>query len=216
MSTGSLCKLPQVQASRLRSLPNQGKRVHCSVLALWTMATAAIAHHGLLTHSISNFAGIMGPMNPVAELAADDFQKCMAVNSTGVLISTKYELKQMMTQSSIEVEEGRPPQQGAIVNCASINSMFAISGTAAYTASKHAVNGITKAVSITSCSDFTSLIIVTGCNRSASVPRPRQRCVARLSRDSHDPGSSHTTLRRGIPPRCMGAFRSSARAESCV
>ena len=88
-------------------------------------------------------------MNPIAELSADDFQKCMAVNSTGVLISTKYELMQMTTQSSMEVEEGRPPQQGAIVNCASINSMFSLPGTVAYTASKHAVNGITKAVSIT-------------------------------------------------------------------
>ena len=100
-----------------------------------------------LTALPRNFAGIIGPMNPIAELSADDFQKCMAVNSTGVLISTKYELKQMMTQSSIEVEEGRPPQQGAIVNCASINSMFSLPGTVAYTASKHAVNGITKAVS---------------------------------------------------------------------
>ncbi len=100
-----------------------------------------------LTHSHSNFAGVIGAMNPIVDLSADNFQKCMAVNSTGVLISTKYELKQMMNQSSIEVEEGRPPQQGAIVNCASINSMFSMPRMVAYTASKHAVNGITKAVS---------------------------------------------------------------------
>lgn len=99
-----------------------------------------------LTPEFSNFAGVIGPMVPITQLSAEDFQKCMAVNSTGVLLSTKYELKQMMTQSSIEVEEGRPPQQGAIVNCASINSMFSLPGTVAYTASKHAVNGITKAV----------------------------------------------------------------------
>jgi NAD(P)-dependent dehydrogenase (short-subunit alcohol dehydrogenase family) len=42
-------------------------------------------------------------MAPVTELTAEDFQKCMAVNSTGVLISTKYELRQMMKQDSIEV-----------------------------------------------------------------------------------------------------------------
>ena len=98
-------------------------------------------------------------MNPITETSADDFQKCMAVNSTGVLISTKYELKQMMTQSSIEVEEGRPPQQGAIVNCASINSMFSLPGTVAYTASKHAVNGITKAVSSSNGSGILSLTL---------------------------------------------------------
>ena len=44
-------------------------------------------------------------------------------------------------------EEGRPPQQGSIVNCASVNSIQAGPGTTGYTAAKHSVNGITKAVS---------------------------------------------------------------------
>jgi NAD(P)-dependent dehydrogenase (short-subunit alcohol dehydrogenase family) len=44
-------------------------------------------------------------------------------------------------------EEGRVPQQGSIVNCASVNSIQAAAGSGAYTASKHGVVGITKTVS---------------------------------------------------------------------
>jgi NAD(P)-dependent dehydrogenase (short-subunit alcohol dehydrogenase family) len=39
------------------------------------------------------------------------------------------------------------PQRGSIVNCASVNSIQAMAGTGIYTASKHGVAGITKAVS---------------------------------------------------------------------
>jgi NAD(P)-dependent dehydrogenase (short-subunit alcohol dehydrogenase family) len=39
------------------------------------------------------------------------------------------------------------PQRGSIVNCASVNSVQSMAGTGIYTASKHAVAGITKAVS---------------------------------------------------------------------
>jgi NAD(P)-dependent dehydrogenase (short-subunit alcohol dehydrogenase family) len=44
-------------------------------------------------------------------------------------------------------EEGRVPQRGAIVNCASLNSQMSIAGSIAYTTSKHVVMGITKTVS---------------------------------------------------------------------
>lgn len=91
----------------------------------------------------------------------------MVVNSTGVFLSTKHEILQMMKQDSISVyastslsqtntlliiidpasEEGRVPQRGAIVNCASLNSQMSIAGSIAYTTSKHVVMGITKTVS---------------------------------------------------------------------
>lgn len=55
----------------------------------------------------------------------------------------------MMQQTSIDgIEEGRIPQQGSIVNCASVNSLLSFAGTAAYTASKHACHGITKAAAL--------------------------------------------------------------------
>lgn len=45
-------------------------------------------------------------------------------------------------------EEGRIPQQGSIVNAASVNSIQAGAGTTGYTSSKHGVVGITKAASL--------------------------------------------------------------------
>jgi len=39
------------------------------------------------------------------------------------------------------------PQRGAIVNFASVNSVMSGAATGAYTASKHAVHGLTKTVS---------------------------------------------------------------------
>ena len=51
----------------------------------------------------SNFAGVIGPSEHVAETDVQAFERCLAVNTTGVFLSTKHELKQMMTQSSIQV-----------------------------------------------------------------------------------------------------------------
>lgn len=97
----------------------------------------------------ANFAGILGPSDPISEISLDAWQKTQDVNSTGVLLATKYEMRQMITQSSIDgIEEGRIPQQGSIVNCASVNSLMSLPGTSAYTASKHASHGITKAAAL--------------------------------------------------------------------
>ncbi|KAF1850172.1 NAD(P)-binding protein [Cucurbitaria berberidis CBS 394.84] len=97
----------------------------------------------------ANFAGILGPRDPISEISLPEWQKTQDVNSTGMLVATKYEMRQMMKQASIDgIEEGRVPQQGSIVNCASVNSLFSVAGTVAYTASKHACHGITKAAAL--------------------------------------------------------------------
>jgi len=52
----------------------------------------------------------------------------------------------MLNGNTMQSDEGRVPQRGAIVNCASLNSQMSIAGSVAYTTSKHAVMGITKTV----------------------------------------------------------------------
>ncbi|KAF2463058.1 NAD(P)-binding protein [Lindgomyces ingoldianus] len=96
----------------------------------------------------ANFAGIVGPGAPISEIDVSEWQKTQDVNSKGVLLATKYEMRQMMKQESIEVELGRVLQRGSIVNCASVNSLQSMPGTSAYTASKHACHGITKAAAL--------------------------------------------------------------------
>ncbi|OCL11680.1 NAD(P)-binding protein, partial [Glonium stellatum] len=84
----------------------------------------------------ANFAGVAGPHENICEINISSWEKTRSVNSTSVLISTKHE------------EPGRQPQQGSIINCASVNSLQSMAGTASYTASKHAVHGITKAAAL--------------------------------------------------------------------
>lgn len=97
----------------------------------------------------ANFAGISGPLEPISDMSLSDWQKTQAVNSTGIFLATKHLLRQMLTQSPIEgTEKGRQPQRGAIVNCASVNSLQTMPTTAAYTASKHACAGLTKTAAL--------------------------------------------------------------------
>jgi len=107
----------------------------------------AVSEFGRIDYA-ANFAGVGGPNKLIWEITVEEWEKVMAVNTTGVFISTKHELLQMMKQDSIEVEEGRVPQTGSIVNCASVNSIQSMAGTSIYTASKHAVAGITKAAAL--------------------------------------------------------------------
>ncbi|KAH7409508.1 hypothetical protein BKA64DRAFT_399128 [Cadophora sp. MPI-SDFR-AT-0126] len=107
----------------------------------------AVKEFGRIDYA-ANFAGILGPMDQTSDLPLEGFQKVMSVNCTGVYLSTKHELRQMMKQDSLEVEEGRVEQRGSIVNCASINSGMALPGTLPYTTAKHAVLGITRTAAL--------------------------------------------------------------------
>jgi NAD(P)-dependent dehydrogenase (short-subunit alcohol dehydrogenase family) len=96
----------------------------------------------------ANFAGIIGPLGMSWDISLEDWKKVIDVNLIGVWLCTKHELKQMLKQDSVEgIEEGRVLQRGSIVNCASVNSIQAGAGTTGYSAAKHGVMGVTKAVS---------------------------------------------------------------------
>jgi NAD(P)-dependent dehydrogenase (short-subunit alcohol dehydrogenase family) len=108
----------------------------------------AVAKFGRIDYA-ANFAGVAGFMEPISELKLSHWQKTQDVNSTGVFLATKHEMRQMMKQDSIDgIEQGRVEQKGSIINCASVNSLMSIGGSASYTASKHAVVGITKAAAL--------------------------------------------------------------------
>ncbi|KIY01975.1 uncharacterized protein Z520_02113 [Fonsecaea multimorphosa CBS 102226] len=107
----------------------------------------AVKEFGRIDYA-ANFAGIIGPLTETWDTDTDQWRRVIEVNTVGVWLCNKYELKQMMKQDSVEVEEGRPRQRGSIVNCASVNSIQAGAGTTGYSASKHAVMGITKAAAL--------------------------------------------------------------------
>jgi len=80
-----------------------------------------------------NNAGIGGDFKLTHEYSIANWDKVIAVNQTGVFYCMQAELAQMTKQGG-----------GAIVNIASIAGLKAQPYTAAYTAAKHAVVGLTK------------------------------------------------------------------------
>lgn len=93
--------------------------------------------------------GITGPIKPTVDIPLAEWKNVIDINTTGVWLSMKVEMKQMMKQDSIGgIEKGRVEQRGAIVNAASVNSIQGGALTTGYTAAKHAVLGMTKAAAL--------------------------------------------------------------------
>lgn len=98
-----------------------------------TLIERAVSHFGRLDIAVNN-AGIDPEVAPVAEWDEAVFTRIMSVNLQGVFLCMKYEIEQMLTQGG-----------GAIVNVASVASLVGVPNKPAYTASKHAVLGLTRA-----------------------------------------------------------------------
>jgi glucose 1-dehydrogenase len=97
------------------------------------VVAAALSRTGRLDSAV-NAAAIEFETVPLAECSDDDFDRMMNVNVRGVFLSMKYEIRAML-------DSGRP---GSIVNIASTNSFRPQHDQPAYTASKHAVLGLTR------------------------------------------------------------------------
>ena len=100
------------------------------------MVEQAISTFGRLDAAFNN-AGIHVPVAETADALGEDFDRAIAINLRGVWSCMKYELRQMRTQGS-----------GAIVNCSSQSGLVGTAGLGAYTASKHAVVGLTKSAAL--------------------------------------------------------------------
>ena len=80
-----------------------------------------------------NNAGIMDGVEPVGEISDERWEKIFAVNTTAVM-------KSMRIAVNLFLEQGH----GTIVNNISAGGLYGARAGAAYTASKHAVVGLTK------------------------------------------------------------------------
>ena len=84
--------------------------------------------------AVINNAGIAGPICDFLEYPDDAFDAVMAVNARGVFLGTKYSAARMIAAGTT----------GAIVNIASNAGLAGSPRIVGYSASKHAVIGITK------------------------------------------------------------------------
>lgn len=97
------------------------------------MVKLAVDTYGGLDIAINN-AGVMGKPSPVHNLKEEDLDYTMNNNFKSVYYCAKAEL-------DVLVAQGRG---GVVINNASIAGLTGLPGNAAYVASKHAVNGLTR------------------------------------------------------------------------
>jgi NAD(P)-dependent dehydrogenase (short-subunit alcohol dehydrogenase family) len=104
-----------------------------------------VKEFGRIDHAVNN-AGIGGAIKPTADIDLADFERVLAVNAKGVWLCQRAQIRQMLTQSRLS--DSPRAFRGTIVNAASMYGVVAPSSATpatAYTASKHAVMGLTKA-----------------------------------------------------------------------
>ena len=86
-----------------------------------------------------NNAGIFTPSVPLEDLEFDEWQAAVETNLTGAFLCTQHAFRLMKRQS---------PRGGRIINNGSISADTPRPLSAAYTATKHAITGLTKSTSL--------------------------------------------------------------------
>jgi NAD(P)-dependent dehydrogenase (short-subunit alcohol dehydrogenase family) len=84
-----------------------------------------------------NNAAWQGPVLPLVDYPEDDFDRVMAINVRGVFLGMRHVLPVMLQRRS-----------GAVINTGSLGSYIGTRSLAPYTASKHAVLGLTRATAL--------------------------------------------------------------------
>lgn len=86
-----------------------------------------------------NNAGVGAPAVPMEELTFEQWQNVVNINLTGSFLCAQQAIRLMKAQS---------PQGGRIINNGSISAHAPRPNSAPYTATKHAITGLTKSISL--------------------------------------------------------------------
>lgn len=97
-----------------------------------------LAHFGRVDVLFNN-AGTSAPALPIDELGTEEWRRVIDVNLTGAFLCARAAFHAMRTQT---------PQGGRIINNGSVSSQMPRPFSAPYTASKHAVLGLTRSLAL--------------------------------------------------------------------
>ena len=138
--------------------------------------------------ALFNNAGMLGAVRPLVDYPEETFDRVLAVNVKGVWLGLKH------VAPAIAARGG-----GAIVNTASIAGLCGTPNLAAYTASKHAVVGLTRTAALE--------LVRRGIRVNAVCPAPIETPMAReleAGFGGSDPRAAHDRFRAAIPMRRFG------------
>jgi NAD(P)-dependent dehydrogenase (short-subunit alcohol dehydrogenase family) len=137
------------------------------------MVKQTVDSYGRLDCALNN-AGITGNVVPTVQIEREEFDKVFAVNVFGVWLCMKYQIPEMLKNGG-----------GAIVNTSSLAGINGYPGVPHYSASKHAVLGLTKTAALEHAKDGIRVNAIcpgmaeTGLTREAlKVPELRGAMVA--------------------------------------
>jgi NAD(P)-dependent dehydrogenase (short-subunit alcohol dehydrogenase family) len=129
----------QALAGELRGLGAEAEFVRADVredAELGRLVDQAVARFGRLDVAV-NSAGTEGQPGPLTEQTAETYAATFDTNVLGTVLAMKHELRVMQAQGS-----------GSIVNVSSTMGHKGAPGASIYTASKHAVEGLTKSAAL--------------------------------------------------------------------
>lgn len=155
------------------------------------------ADHGRLDVLFNN-AGAAAPATNFGDLTWEQWRGMLAVNLDGMFLVARGAFRLMRDQS---------PQGGRIINNGSISAYAPRPGSAPYTASKHAVTGLTKSISLDgrafniACGQIDIGNAATAMTKSmtAGVPQADGRLAAEPRMDVEDVGRS-VLFMASLPP----------------
>lgn len=144
--------------------------------AVAALVDEIVAEDGRLDYAFNNAGILLDSLEE--EWDVERFQFCMDINVTGVMRCMKHEIRVMKATGG-----------GAIVNTSSIAGVVGISSAIAYSASKHAVIGMTRAAALQNAGH--------GIRINAICPGPTDTAMTAVSRQRRGSGKAISRVPMG-------------------